>query len=150
MISKLLNEWTGYGRRYWMAFVQNAVGRSAKVGEQDGCRPNFWVRDVVDSLWACLVEKVKKRKYRGIDGNVLCGRLLSLILSLWTCRVMRAKGHDPERSLSDRRGYLDHLNKFQIALQEAMVDERLDRVYFPEQDWVPPHPALAGAKTVAN
>jgi len=74
------------------------------------------------------------------DGNIARARVLSLIVTLWTCRVIRAKCHNTHYPKKDRKKSLvGNYQSYLAALQECIIDDSQDHLYFPHVgDWDSP------------
>lgn len=138
LLDDLLIKATGEGARYWMDFVGKAIFDCTDQFTR-GSRPAVWLAVLSAEVW----DRIRTRHdWKVMDENIVCSKALSLILALWSCRVVRAKAYDNRRPLEARKGMLDRLTEFCMALTRCMVDESRDHVYFPAQDWSPPFPPL--------
>lgn len=132
-VEELLLEGTGETADWWMNFIGERV--VAHTDDKRSTDSGAWLKDVADALWG----RVKPRyDLTVMDENIICSSLASLIYTLWSCRIRRAKSYDPRRPLEVRKGMMGRLLGYQHALLDYMTDESRDHVYFPAQEWGPP------------
>ena len=134
-INKILKSATGKNAVWWMNFIGTEISKCAKPIEgTDGlqtCNPIVWVSVVVKELWKELLPRIPGPA----DENIAHARVLSLILTLWTCRIIRAKSYDPRRDPKDRKRIMKRGELYHHALLECIADESNDSKYFPAQEW---------------
>ena len=140
---ELISE-TGWGSQEWMDFIGNQIGKRSKpIRGSKGLQTtdaSLWVGDLADELWKRISER---DDWSARDENIVCAKLLSLIFSLWACRIIRAKAYDPRRPVKQRRRALRKLVQYHHALLECMVDESKDSEFFPAQEWDSPFSSKA-------
>lgn len=138
MVEALLFDMTGDGCQYWMDLIGSLIVKHTKPSDNPlhgSTESNLWLRDLSDELWSRIPSRHDLTK---LDENIICSSLLSLILTLWSCRIKRAKAYDPRRPVEIRKRMLKRANEFHAALLACMTDESHDHEYFPKQEWDPP------------
>jgi len=111
-LEKYLTRWTGCGRRYWMLWIEETIesqslpltpkevqqyidrGEVVPAGKMD--LAHDWLADLAKKLLSFV-------NLSSGDGNIARARVLSLIVTLWTCRVIRAKCHNTHYPKKDRK-----------------------------------------------
>ncbi len=138
-LNRQLTDGTGYDAHWWMCLIGKYIGKHSRPSENPlhgFTESNLWLRDLADEIWTNVKLHHDLTK---IDENILCSKLMSLILTVWTCRIIRAKAYDPRRPIALRRIMLERANKYHHALLDCMVDESDDQLFCPEQDWETPY-----------
>lgn len=134
----LLIRSTGEGCQYWMDFIGAAIPKHTRPSDNPlhgSTESNLWLRDLADEVFARMKPYHDLAK---MDENIIVSSLVSLILTLWSCRVRRAKSYDPRRPLDVRRAMTGRLYDYHHALLDCIVNEASDHHYFPAQEWDPP------------
>lgn len=146
-LEHLLVFWTGEGKKFWLNWIGEKIGKYAtgpkvkiKGNVHDTMKKGWrWLQDLSKEVWDRTVTRLPD----GMDENILCARITGLILTLWTCRIIRAKSYDPRRPAKVRRTMMDRFVDTGRFLIECVADESLDHAYFPSQEWDPPFPDSA-------
>ncbi len=138
-VSKWLKRWTDQDSVYWLNRIGYLIVQCAKpIKGSKGlstCNPVVWM-----SILAQEIHKAARPKIpNGADENIVVGKLVSLILVLWSYRISLAKCHDPRRPVKQRRQGLERTVSFGSLIAECLLDETSDPVFFPEQEWDVPH-----------
>jgi hypothetical protein len=139
-LEKFLKRATGKGRRYWMQWIELCIENQSvhltpeeiKEYTDRGETPPLGRMDVSKDWLADLSKELIPCAYDQGDGNIARARVMSLIVTLWTCRVIRAKCYNTRYVKKDRKqGLLGNYRAYFAALQECMLDESLDHLHFP-------------------
>lgn len=147
-VEQTIKKWTGKSSRYWLDFIGNTAKKTAKKikrGPWKGgltCEPQLWMPALVKSVWNTMKKKVPP----AMDGNISCSRVVSLILTLWTSRIIRAKAYDCRRELKARKRMMRVLVDYHGNLMDCVSDESRDGSYFPSQEWESPYHAKKKGK----
>lgn len=146
-LEHLLKVWTGKGRVYWMRWVEDRIAsymepntgenlcEAARTAPAQMKKGTCWLQDLVNEIWRDEIVG----GHRTGDGNIAASIILSIILTLWSCRIMQAKGHSTNYSVKSRKNMLEGLVIYEKALLECMIDGSLDRKYFPQKEWESPY-----------
>lgn len=138
-IDKWLLKTTGKDSEYWLDFIGHAiVKRSHPIRGAKGLqntKSDLWMGDLATALFKAARPKMLQLA----DENISLSRIMGLVLSLWSCRVIRAKAYDPRRNPKHRRMALERLVQYGRLLTDCLTDESLDAVYFPSQEWDSPY-----------
>lgn len=138
--------WTQRDSEYWMgrieAIIHSQMVPAKKKGELGTMKKgSCWLKDLSREIWKAVA------KAKTGDHNIVAAMVLSTLLTLWTCRVCRAKCYDPRRPRQDRRDFMNRLLKYQHAIFDAMADESRDHEFFWNQPWdIPWLPEPKGKK----
>ena len=133
VLETILQKGTGKGSQYWMDWIGNTI--LSYTDDKRTTQSNLWLHDLADEVFAEVKERFDLIQ---VDENIITSTLASLILTLWSCRVRRAKAYDPRRPLDARKTMMEGLLQYHASLLECMVDESKDAEYFPAQEWQPP------------
>ncbi len=137
-VDQLLISGTGFNCGWWMNFIGQRIvvhsGPSDK-GDYQTTDSSLWLCDVINELWK---EVPKRYDLTKVDENIVCAKLLSIILTLWTSRIVRAKAHDPRRKGDDRRAMLLRQKDYVSAIAQCLTDQSHDHLFFPDQEWEDP------------
>ena len=130
---------TGDGVVFWMNWIGHAIARHCVESERFPGRHEMtgpgWLEELVKEVWDRSVKILDDPRY---DENIVCSRLLSLILTMWSCRIIHAKSWDPRRPVEDRKRMAMTLLANQRALMDCLFDYTEDYVLFPDQPWENP------------
>ena len=132
-----IKKWTGRGANYWLDYIGICARKTAKRikrGRFKGgltCEPQLWLPELTRAVWRSMVRKVPEE----VDGNIVCAKIMSLILTLWTCRIIKAKAYDARRPLKVRKMMMVKLTQYHRDLIDCVSDESQDQSYFPKQEW---------------
>ena len=139
-IENALRNGTGEGCQFWMDFIGNSIAMHSTHPEgavHGDTQSNLWLRDLANTLW----ERIPlHHDLTVVDENIISAHLMSLILTLWTCRIIKAKACDKRRPVhlrqqAMRKGLLCHQQ-----LVQCISDESRDHEFFPAQEWELPFP----------
>lgn len=138
MIEDILIKGTGEGCKFWCDYIGNLIPKYSKPTDNPlhgFTESNLWVRDLADEIWKRVQERYDLTR---LDENIITSKLLTLILGLWSCRIIRAKAYDPRRPVEIRQGMMKKLLEYHHALLDCISDESNDHVFFPSQGWDAP------------
>ena len=130
----LLTQYTLQSRAWWVAQVQRLIAKhtvteeGAKHGDTN---ERAWLKELVDLVSDTLVPE----EIATYDENMRVAIILSEILALWYSRLNLAKCRSPQRPVSLRRAAYGRWHQYSHDLLDALLDERDDAAYFPEQEW---------------
>jgi hypothetical protein len=130
-----LRHMTGKDSVYWLNFIGESIGN--RTDSLRSTNVALWLNDLSVHLWD-RIRSNPVHNFEVIDENILCARALAIIFTLWSCRIIRAKAYDKRRSVQSRQGMLRKLTSHASILMECMIDEELDPIYFPKQEWDSP------------
>ena len=137
-LERLLKSWTGRGRRQWMWWIEDRIAFHSGTDKYDGkimMKENTnWLRDLTEEVYHPSIVG----PHRTGDGNMLAAQLISLILTLWFSRILRAKIYSENYPIKPRKGKHNVKMIYHAAMMEAMTDESLDHKYFPTKEFVSP------------
>ena len=135
LVGRYLTASTSVGRKTWMDYIGYAIyhntGDSSRTTDVYG-----WMTELVDEVCGEVRQRIDLTK---ADENIAVARTMAVILALWTARILRAKAYDVRRTLEDRKQLLEKLREFSTMLNECLIDESMDPVYFSAQDWRSPY-----------
>ena len=133
IVDDFLKNRTGDGAQFWMDWIGNQIPKYTT--ENRLTQSDLWLRDLSEEIF----KRVKQRyDLTVIDENILCSSIMSIILTLWSCRIIKAKAYDQRRQLEARQKMMSNLNDYHHALLDCMVNETMDHLFFPKQQWHPP------------
>lgn len=131
-----LRKYTGKPAEFWLYVIGQEVHNHTNPTTR-ASDVNAWLRGIHLMLWH-TIKDMPCYNWAVQDENIVIASLLGLILSLWACRITRAKAHDPRRPLDARHRMMEKLLELQHVLFDAVVNENFDHHYFPAQEWTSP------------
>lgn len=142
IVEDYLVQETGYGIAFWMEFIQKIITKSCKPNPDDPkhplANPGQWMKALSGEVWKRFYKQYKKKGWGCGDGNIACSMLLSILYTLWSSRITRAKSYDPRRPVELRKDCLNGLVFYQKMVFQCMIDESRDPELFVGQEWDPP------------
>ena len=139
MLDDALRKLTSHDSVYWVACVQSLITKHSKPTKD----PNHsetdsgaMLRELSDYVWSAILATVDLKT---TDENMSSAQAMSLVLTLWTCRIRRAKAYDPRRPVELRKKAMERLSLYHHSLLECMMNEANDANYFPGQEWDCPY-----------
>jgi hypothetical protein len=139
LVNSILKKETGRGLKEWLDFIGEDIGKRSKpLKGSNGLWTtdvDLWLSDLARELWKTVPSR---HDLNCKDENIICARLMALILAAWSCRIIRAKAYDPRRPVAARRKALGKLGDHCKALLECVADESMDCILFPSQEWDSP------------
>lgn len=135
-VDEYLKVRTGEGAQFWMDRIGQLIHNNSDPGTRES-DVKSWLGDLVSDLWAGM-RHLPIYNWKTMDENIAISSVLGAILSLWSCRIIRAKSYDNRRPLEVRQNMMRRLLTFQRILFECTVDETHDHQYFPAQEWHSP------------
>jgi hypothetical protein len=136
-VDEYLKTKTGEDAKFWMDWIgKNIAEWTDEETKRTDC--DCWMEDLASTVWA-MIEPMPCYDWSVQDENIVTASIVGLILSMWSCRVINAKSHDPRRPVETRKEMLQKLSLYQTMLNQAMYNDSQDKVYFPLQEWESPY-----------
>lgn len=138
LANEYLKQWTGKDGVYWLHRLGTLIGKHSKPIRADKRLATTNVLGWVSALTKEVMLQIKKTKKLALemDENIYHSRCLSVIFTLWTARIIRAKCYDQRRPIRQRRRSLGKGgSRYLAAVASCLMDESLDPTLFPAQEW---------------
>lgn len=143
-IDSYLSQGTGWSSSFWFNWIGERISYHSKPVFQDGVRrvhdttnTPAWLKDLVQFVHDTILPK-EIYDWSKMDENIIVASIVGVILSHWSCRIIRAKSYDGRRPIEVRQNMMLALNQLHHTLFECMVNEAKDHIFCPSQGWDPP------------
>lgn len=133
-VNKILLRLTGKRLQHWYSRIGVLIGDASKPIGSSGLESTDtekWIGKLAVEIGRAVDVTLPVTH----DENIAAARCMTLILGLWSTRIIRAKAYDPRRPLKARRAMMLSFAQQQRALLECVADESEDPRLFPAQSW---------------